>query len=221
MKVLKFGGTSVGSVQSISCLKNIVENEAGNQPVIVVVSALGGITDQLLATAKMAQQGDESYMAQLQVMRQRHHSMADTLVADRSKHDTLATVIDTLFDELKSIYYGVYLIRDLSSKTQNAIVSYGERLSSPITATMLDGAVLKDSREFIKTEQKKNKHLLDSSLTNRLIQETFAQMPRITVVPGFISSDKHTGETTNLGRGGSDYTASLIAAALDAEVLEI
>ena len=221
MKVLKFGGTSVGSVQSISCLKNIVENEAGNQPVIVVVSALGGITDQLLATAKMAQQGDESYMAQLQVMRQRHHSMADTLVADRSKHDTLATVIDTLFDELKSIYYGVYLIRDLSSKTQNAIVSYGERLSSPITATMLDGAVLKDSRKFIKTEQKKNKHLLDSSLTNRLIQEAFAQMPRITVVPGFISSDKHTGETTNLGRGGSDYTASLIAAALDAEVLEI
>ena len=221
MKVLKFGGTSVGSVQSISCLKKIVENEAGKQPVIVVVSALGGITDQLLATAKMAQQGDESYMAQLQVMRQRHHSMADTLVADRSKHDTLATVIDTLFDELKSIYYGVYLIRDLSSKTQNAIVSYGERLSSPITATMLDGAVLKDSRKFIKTEQKKNKHLLDSSLTNRLIQETFAQMPRITVVPGFISSDKHTGETTNLGRGGSDYTASLIAAALDAEVLEI
>ena len=130
MKVLKFGGTSVGSVQSISCLKKIVENEAGQQPVIVVVSALGGITDQLLATAKMAQQGDESYMAQLQVMRQRHHSMADTLVADRSKHDTLATVIDTLFDELKSIYYGVYLIRDLSSKTQNAIVSYGERLSS-------------------------------------------------------------------------------------------
>ena len=221
MKVLKFGGTSVGSVQSISCLKKIVENEAGQQPVIVVVSALGGITDQLLATAKMAQQGDESYMAQLQVMRQRHHSMADTLVADRSKHDTLATVIDTLFDELKSIYYGVYLIRDLSSKTQNAIVSYGERLSSPITATMLDGAVLKDSRKFIKTEQKKNKHLLDSSLTNRLIQEAFAQMPRITVVPGFISSDKHTGETTNLGRGGSDYTASLIAAALDAEVLEI
>ena len=221
MKVLKFGGTSVGSVQSISCLKNIVENEAGKQPVIVVVSALGGITDQLLATAKMAQQGDESYMAQLQVMRQRHHSMADALVADRSKHDTLATVIDTLFDELKSIYYGVYLIRDLSSKTQNAIVSYGERLSSPITATMLDGAVLKDSRKFIKTEQKKNKHLLDSSLTNRLIQEAFAQMPRITVVPGFISSDKHTGETTNLGRGGSDYTASLIAAALDAEVLEI
>ena len=221
MKVLKFGGTSVGSVQSISCLKKIVENEAGQQPVIVVVSALGGITDQLLATAKMAQQGDESYMAQLQVMRQRHHSMADTLVADRSKHGTLATVIDTLFDELKSIYYGVYLIRDLSSKTQNAIVSYGERLSSPITATMLDGAVLKDSRKFIKTEQKKNKHLLDSSLTNRLIQEAFAQMPRITVVPGFISSDKHTGETTNLGRGGSDYTASLIAAALDAEVLEI
>ena len=221
MKVLKFGGTSVGSVQSISCLKKIVENEAGQQPVIVVVSALGGITDQLLATAKMAQQGDESYMAQLQVMRQRHHSMADALVTDRSKHDTLATVIDTLFDELKSIYYGVYLIRDLSSKTQNAIVSYGERLSSPITATMLDGAVLKDSRKFIKTEQKKNKHLLDSSLTNRLIQEAFAQMPRITVVPGFISSDKHTGETTNLGRGGSDYTASLIAAALDAEVLEI
>lgn len=113
------------------------------------------------------------------------------------------------------------MIRDLSPKTSATIVSYGERLSSIIVATLIQGAVWFDSRTFIKTEKKHNKHILDSELTNQLVRETFSEIPDVSVVPGFISTDKNTGEVTNLGRGGSDYTASIIAAALDADILEI
>lgn len=222
MKVLKFGGTSVGSVKSIKCLKKIVEKEAQKQSIIVVVSALGGITDKLLSTAQMALNGNESYKKEFDAMVNRHHQMIDTIITDTAKRENLFNTVDALFEQLKSIYYGVYLIHDLSDKTQNAIVSYGERLSANIVANLIKNAVLFDSRDFIKTAHKRNgKHVLDSELTNKLVCETFKELPRISVVPGFISKDKNTGETTNLGRGGSDYTAAIIAAALDAEVLEI
>jgi len=222
MKVLKFGGTSVGSVKSIKCLKKIVEKEAKKQSIIVVVSALGGITDKLLSTAQMSLNGNESYKKEFDAMVNRHHQMIDTIITDTAKRENLFNTVDALFEQLKSIYYGVYLIHDLSDKTQNAIVSYGERLSANIVANLIKNAVLFDSRDFIKTAHKRNgKHVLDSELTNKLVCETFKELPRISVVPGFISKDKNTGETTNLGRGGSDYTAAIIAAALDAEVLEI
>ena len=221
MKVLKFGGTSVGSVKSILCLKKIVEKEAKKQPVVVVVSALGGITDKLLTTAQLALNGDERYKDEYDLMVKRHHQMIDTIITDNAKRENLFNIVDVMFDQLKSIYYGVYLIHDLSEKTQNAIVSYGERLSSNITAALVKNAQLFDSREFIQTEYKNHRHMLDSELTNTLVRKTFEDIPRISVVPGFISRDKNTGETTNLGRGGSDYTAAIIAAALNAEVLEI
>ena len=218
MKVLKFGGTSVGSVESILSLKKIVEAETDD--VIVVVSALGGITDKLIATSKMALAGDEQYAAEVAAMRKRHHDMIETII-EKDKQAKLLKTVDTLLDELQSIYYGVYLIRDLSAKTSAAIVSYGERLSSQIVATLVKDARWYDSRTFIKTEQKHGKHILDSELTNRLVREAFAGHGKVSLVPGFISADKNSGEITNLGRGGSDYTASIIAAALDAEVLEI
>lgn len=221
MKVLKFGGTSVGSVESILSLKAIVEKEAQKQPIIVVVSALGGITDKLIATSVLAQKGDEAWKDEFQAMVERHHKMIDTIITDPRKREHLFNIVDSLFEQLRSIYFGVYLIHDLSKKTQDAIVSYGERLSSNIVATLVQGAKWYDSREFIKTVRKNHKNTLDSELTNRLVRRTFSDLQRISLVPGFISKDRDTDEITNLGRGGSDYTAAIIAAALDAEILEI
>ena len=221
MKVLKFGGTSVGSVKSILSLKRIVEKEAKRQPIIVVVSALGGITDKLISTGQLALQGDNTWKDEFSAMVDRHHKMIDTIITEPKSREDLFNAVDSLFEQLKSIYYGVFLIHDLSEKTQDAIVSYGERLSSKIVATLIKGAKWFDSRDFIKTERKHGKHTLDSELTNKFVKEIFVDLPRISLVPGFISRDKNTSETTNLGRGGSDYTAAIIAAALDAEMLEI
>lgn len=221
MKVLKFGGTSVGSVESILSLKAIVEKEAQKQPIIVVVSALGGITDKLIATSLLAQKGDEAWKDEFQAMVERHHKMIDTIITDPRKREQLFNIVDSLFEQLRSIYFGVYLIHDLSKKTQDAIVSYGERLSSNIVATLVQGAKWYDSREFIKTVRKNHKNTLDSELTNRLVRRTFSDLQRISLVPGFISKDRDTDEITNLGRGGSDYTAAIITAALEAEILEI
>ncbi|EPH19944.1 bifunctional aspartate kinase/homoserine dehydrogenase I [Hoylesella oralis] len=221
MKVLKFGGTSVGSVKSILSLKRIVEKEAKRQPIIVVVSALGGITDKLISTGQLALQGDNTWKDEFSTMVDRHHKMIDTIITEPKSREDLFNAVDSLFEQLKSIYYGVFLIHDLSEKTQDTIVSYGERLSSKIVATLIKGAKWFDSRDFIKTERKHGKHTLDSELTNKFVKEIFVDLPRISLVPGFISRDKNTSETTNLGRGGSDYTAAIIAAALDAEMLEI
>ncbi len=221
MKVLKFGGTSVGSVKSILSLKRIVENEARRQPIVVVVSALGGITDQLIATSRLAVSGKDEWRKSFEQMVDRHHKMIDTIITDPNDRETLFNTVDALFEQLHSIYFGVFLIRDLSKKTLDAIVSYGERLSSNIVATLVRGSKWMDSRSFIKTYDIAGKNTLDSALTNQLVVEAFKDMPRVTLVPGFISTDRNTGEITNLGRGGSDYTAAIIAAALDAEVLEI
>ena len=221
MKVMKFGGTSVGSVKSILSLKRIVEREASKQPIIVVVSALGGITDQLLSTANLALDGNDQWRSEFNTMVERHHQMIDAIIDDNADRETLFNTVDALFEQLRSIYFGVFLIHDLSRKTQDAIVSYGERLSSHIVSTLIKGSKWMDSRDFIKTVYRNSKHVLDSELSYRLVRSSFSQLPRISIVPGFISQDKDTGETANLGRGGSDYTASIIAAALEASVLEI
>ena len=219
MKVLKFGGTSVGSVNSMLNVKKIVE--AVDDKVIVVVSALGGITDKLIKTSNMAAAGDAGYEKEMKEIVNRHIEMVYTVIPAGEKRELLLDCVNELLSELKDIFQGIYLIHDLSLKTSAAIVSYGERLSSIIVATLINGAQWFDSRLFIKTEKKHNKHILDSELTNRLVKETFKELPNISLVPGFISTDKNTGEVTNLGRGGSDYTASIIAAALNADVLEI
>ena len=219
MKVLKFGGTSVGSVESILSVKKIVEAE--KEPVVVVVSALGGITDKLIKTSKLALAGDLSYQSEFDEIVVRHHQMIEAVIPSGENKERLLETIDALLDELKSIYQGVYLIRDLSPKTSAAIVSYGERLSSNIVAVLIDGAKWFDSRTFIKTEIKSGRQLLASDLTHELVKQAFVDLPKVSLVPGFISTDADSGEVTNLGRGGSDYTASIIAAALDASFLEI
>ena len=221
MKVLKFGGTSVGSVASILSLQKIVEKEAKHQPIIVVVSALGGITDQLITTSQLALKGDETWRNEFDSIVARHHKMIDAIITDPHDRESLFNNVDSLFEQLQSIYYGVFLIHDLSHKTEDTIVSYGERLSSRIVATLIRGAKWFDSRKFIKTEEKQGKRSLDSELTNKLVLDTFSDLPRISLVPGFIAQDRDSGDITNLGRGGSDYTASILAASLNAEVLEI
>ena len=223
MKVMKFGGTSVGSVKSILSLKKIVETEARTQPVVVVVSALNGITDKLIATSQMAKQGDDHYREEFDAMVTRHHQMIEAIITDEKKRIDLFNNVDQLFDQLKSIFYGVYLIHDLSEKTADTIVSYGERLSSHIVAAMVKNGVRMNSRDFIRTWDKQGKHVIDADLTTELVKEAFKDIcdKNIYVVPGFIARDRDSHETTNLGRGGSDYTASIIAAVLNAEVLEI
>ncbi len=216
---MKFGGSSVGSVNSIISVKKIVE--AVEDPVIVVVSALGGITDQLIKTSQMAAQGNVAYEKEYRDIVNRHIEMVYTVIPAGEVRAELLDRVNELLDEVKNIFQGVYLIKDLSAKTSATIVSYGERLSSLIVAALIEGAVWYDARTFIKTERKHARHILDSELTHQLIKEAFREMPKVALVPGFIATDKNSGEVTNLGRGGSDYTASIIAAALDAEVLEI
>ena len=219
MKVLKFGGTSVDSVNSILSVKKIVE--AIEEPVIVVVSALGGITDKLLATSAMASKGDVAYEKEFSEIISRHLDVIEGVIPDITIRKEVQKQTMSLLDELGNIFRGVYLINDLSAKTSDTIVSYGERLSSLIVSNVINDAVLFDSRKFIKTIKQFNKHIVDFDLTNALIKETFASLPKVSLVPGFISTSKENGEITNLGRGGSDYTASILATALDASILEI
>ena len=219
MKVLKFGGTSVGSVDSIRQIQKIISQQT--EDCVVVVSALGGITDQLLKAAHLALQADETYMEVYQAIRQRHLDMVNSLIENATMRQMLCHELEGILEELRSILFGVHLVKDLSEKSEAAIVSYGEQLSSRIVTAALPGAVRKDSLHFIRTDRKQGQVLLDTEVTEDLIHKAFSPIPHLAVCPGFISRDSHTDEITNLGRGGSDYTASILAASLCAEVLEI
>ena len=177
MKVLKFGGSSVGSVNSILSVKKIVE--AVKEPVIVVVSALGGITDKLIHTSQMAADGNPAYEKEYREILNRHIEMVYTVIPAGEPRSILLDQVNELLNELKDIFQGIYLIRDLSPKTSATIVSYGERLSSIIAATLIEGAVWYDSRTFIKTEKKHSRHILHSEWTNRLIKETFKELQKV------------------------------------------
>ena len=219
MKVLKFGGTSVGSVASIRQIQQIIARES--EDCVVVVSALGGITDQLLHAAQLALQTDDAYMEVYQAIRQRHIEMANSLIDNPTVRQMLCHDLETILDELRSILFGVHLVKDLSAKSEAVIVSYGEQLSSRIVTAALPGAVRKDSLQFIRTDHKQGQVLLNTDVTEQLVRKTFNPLPHLSVCPGFISRDTQTEEITNLGRGGSDYTASILAATLGAKVLEI
>ncbi|MBR4338456.1 MAG: bifunctional aspartate kinase/homoserine dehydrogenase I [Bacteroidaceae bacterium] len=221
MKVLKFGGTSVGTAESISLVKQIVEAET--EPVIVVVSALGGITDRLILMAHQAAVGDMGYEAEFEAIHKRHDMLIrNILPAGTSRKRALYRKVHALLDELKDICQGLYLLKEMSANMEDTVVSYGERLSSLVVSTLIRNAVLYDSRLFMKTEHKGGKHMLAKTETEELIKKTFeGKKDTIAVVPGFIASDVATGHVTNLGRGGSDYTAAVLAAVLGADSLEI
>ncbi len=221
MKVMKFGGTSVGSPDSLQLMKKIVENEPA--PVIVVVSALSGVTDRLLLAADFALNGNSGYKPLLDEIIARHEEIIEKMVTSPTDKQEVVQKAQQLYDDLRNILRGVYLIGDLSQKTSDKIVSYGERLSSLIISKVIEGAQLYDATEFIKTNRQFSSHIPDLESSNELIRKTFSEMPppHVAVVPGFISSSFENNDITNLGRGGSDYTAAIIAAALDATVLEI
>ena len=224
MHVLKFGGTSVGSIASIKSVKQIVESR--NAPTIVVVSALGGITDHLISTANKAAAGDESYREEFELIVQRHNDVVAGLL-DGEELSGIKLFLNSTLQELKNIYDGIFLIRELSSRTLCTVVSYGERISSRIIATVISDAQFVDSRDIIKTKKVFDKNVCDFEQTNPLIKQVLSTphssllTPHCIVMGGFISRDGQTGEVTNLGRGGSDYTAAIVAAALDADMLEI
>ena len=219
---MKFGGTSVGSVNSILNLKAIAEEAAKEERIIVVVSALGGITDRLIRTANMAVSGDETFNKEFREIVTRHHELVNAIIPCEEKRTALLKEIDVLLNELNNIYQGLALINNLTPKSEATIVSYGERISSRIVTALIDGAVRYNARKFIKTETKHKKYILADEATEKLIHDHFDNSEeRIIVVPGFIAQDKDSEEITNLGRGGSDYTAAIIAATLKAGSLEI
>lgn len=218
MKVLKFGGTSVGTPASLQNVKRIVES--CQDKAIVVVSALGGVTDQLIGTARSAASGDISYIQSYSNIVERHLNVIRNVVPESSR-DEVKSIVNPLLEELGNIFRGINLIREVSPRTLDVVVSYGERLSSAIISRIIGNAQFFDSRNFIITKKQFGKHILDNAATADLIRQTFEGKDfKIAVVPGFIASDKD-GDTTNLGRGGSDYTAAILAATLNADVLEI
>lgn len=218
MIVLKFGGTSVGTVESLKNVRSIVE--ALPSDTVVVVSALGGLTDKLIAMARLAAEGG-NWKSEADAIANRHYIIINELVKEERQIEILA-IIDILLDELRRSFEGISLIGHIPDKTLNVIVSLGERMSAPIVAGIINNGRLHNSLDFIKTEKWFNKNIADANLTHDLIVKEFSNIedgPHIT--GGFISQDRDSGEITNLGRGGSDYTAALIAAALDAEMLDI
>lgn len=219
MKVLKFGGTSVGTAESLRNVKKIVE--ALVEPAVVVVSALGGLTDKLIATAEKAASGDPSYKEDVEGIRKRHEDIIRAVVSEDSVESCREKVVP-LLDELSRVYDGLSLIGDLPIKTLNTVVSFGERMSSHIVNWMIPTSSYVDSLSIVKTEKWFGKDIADTKLTNEnIIKEIHPEKGHPVIAGGFISTDRDTGEITNLGRGGSDYTAALFAAALDADLLEI
>lgn len=219
MKVLKFGGTSVGTVESLRNVKGIVESL--DEPAIVVVSALGGLTDKLIATARGAADGSVDHRTEMTAIRARHQQIIDTLVPGQLR-DSVTDRVGAMLDELANLYLGVSLINELPAKTLDRIVSFGERMSSVIVAAIIDGAEHRDSLEFIKTERWHDRNIADRKTIETKVREQFGlPLKNHVVTGGFIARDRDTDTITNLGRGGSDFTAALIASALDADSLEI
>ena len=217
MKVLKFGGSSVGTPEAVLKVKQIVDRL--DTSAVVVVSALGGVTDRLISLSAQAVDPAADYLTALDELHARHDKMVRTVLPADRQEDILQEVSNG-FDELSRILQGVHLIGELTPKTADAIVAYGERISSSIVAALL-GARHIDSRRLIRTRPEGAKHIVDFDATHAAIAEADLSRCPLTVMGGFISSDVESGRTTNLGRGGSDYTAAILAAALGAEVLEI
>ena len=223
MKVLKFGGTSVGTAESLTNVKQIVTACKGQ--VIVVVSALGGVTNQLIQMADLAEAHSDEWESILEQVKARHMSVIDAVVP-KDRQAQCKTVIEGFISEgLYSYYAMLYANNQLppayKEQLRDAIVSHGEIMSSAIVTSMIDGAVPHYAPNFIKTKDVDYERILDNASFELITKEFGGRLEQVHVTQGFIAEDSTDGKKTNLGRGGSDFTAALIAAALDAEALEI
>ena len=225
MKVMKFGGTSVGSIESLLNLRDIVNAEP--KPVIVVVSAMGGFTNQLLAMCEQAQQHDISCLDILEAARKRHHDAIDGVVVEPMREQVHATIDHFFDDSLKPYYLALatnpHMPVDEIERVCDAIVAHGEILSSAIVTGMFEDGVPHLSLNYMRTRPDGAGRILDWEETERLVKADFASLSEggVHVAQGFISRDTESGAVTNLGRGGSDYTAAILASLLDADALEI
>ena len=224
MKVMRFDGTSVGSIESLLNLRDIVNAEP--KPVIVVVSAMGGFTNQLLAMCEQAQQRDISCLDILEAARKRHHDAIDGVV--EAMREQVHATIDHFFDDSLKPYYlalatNPHMPVDEIERVCDAIVAHGEILSSAIVTGMFEDGVPHLSLNYMRTRPDGAGRILDWSETERLVKADFASLAEggVHVAQGFISRDTESGAVTNLGRGGSDYTAAILASLLDADALEI
>ncbi len=224
MQVLKFGGTSVANAENIKKVVTIVKETAKKQKTVVVVSALGGITDLLLGAASLAADCNESYKDKLAVVEQRHLDAVKELIPV-STQSQLLSLVKKSCNEIEDICNGIFLLRELTPRSKDRVASYGEWLSSQIIAARLSNerekVEWKDARELIQTNSSFTAAEVDYTISNKKISDYFSMATgNLFIVPGFIASD-NSGITTTLGRGGSDYTAAIIAAAMGASVLEI
>ncbi|GAB3297273.1 bifunctional aspartate kinase/homoserine dehydrogenase I [Hymenobacter humi] len=224
MQVLKFGGTSVASAANIEKSIAIVAAAAAQSPVVMVVSALGGTTDALIGTGSAAAMADATYCQTLDQLEQRHLSVVLELLHDGQQSAEKA-VVEAQFAEVRRLCDGIFALGELSPRTLDKLMSYGELLSSRLIASVAQAqgldAVWADARQLIRTNSRFGTAEVDTAATERQVGSFKAQhRAQVWVVPGFIAADGH-GATTTLGRGGSDYTAALLAAALHAEKLEI
>lgn len=223
MKVLKFGGTSVGSTEHINKVISILENYSKTEPIIAVVSAVGGITNKLLEAGTLAQKKNETYSTVFEEVKIIHLNLLSELIPNQN--ETVKDYLESKLHTLKNLLDGIYLINELSPKTSDKLVSYGEILSSYIISETMRhrsyDVVRKNSQELIITNSNFTNAEVNFSLTNKAIISYFKDAQQsITVLPGFISKSED-GEITTLGRGGSDFTAAIVAAALQVNSLEI
>ncbi len=224
MQVLKFGGSSVANAENINKVIEIIKDKKEDTKIVVVVSALGGITDLLLKTADLAEVNDGSYKLILKEIEDKHLGTVQDLIPVQQQSSVLS-LVKKICNEVEDICNGIFLLRELSARTKDRIVSYGEMLSSQIIAAKLNTAGLatewKDAREIIVTDSNYGIATVDFAATDKKTAAYFnASASSLFIVPGFIAADKNN-VTTTLGRGGSDYTAAILAAALNASVLEI
>ncbi|OYX16959.1 MAG: bifunctional aspartate kinase/homoserine dehydrogenase I, partial [Algoriphagus sp. 32-45-6] len=223
MKIIKFGGSSVANPENIKKVFAILQDKLRHHEIAVVFSAFGGVTESLLTIARLAREGDQAYRDLLQTLEEKHLDIVRQLIAVQNQ-STVMTYVKVRFKELEDLFHGIYLIKENSARTLDYVASFGERLSAFILAEAMAGKGIKtqfvDARDVIRTNDRFGQARVDYEVTNSLIKDFFVKNDGVKVITGFIASTAK-GETTTLGRSGSDYTAAIFAGALDADDLEI